>query len=120
MKKLITILASLVLSFGLFAQNAKVEGNEEAFKENVAAGNIEIIFPENTEASDIEKSSEYYVDYFTVNYNAETRLAKIEMVENTSDARRVINRLLLSNGVRTIDFNGEDYSISDFYSKFLE
>lgn len=120
MKKLITILASVILSFGLFSQNAEVKGDEATFKKNVASGNIEIIFPESTEASDIEKSSEYYVDYFTVDYNAESRLAKIKMVDNTPQSRRVINRLLLSNNVRTIDFNGESYSINDFYSKYME
>lgn len=120
MKKLITLLVSLVLSLGLFSQNAEVKGDEAALKKNVASGNIEIIFPEETDAADIEKSSEYYVDYFTVNYDAESRVAKIKMVDNTSESRRVINRLLLSNGVRNIDFNGENYSINDFYSKFLQ
>tara|TARA_R100000951_G_scaffold106413_1_gene101014 strand:- start:593 stop:955 length:363 start_codon:yes stop_codon:yes gene_type:complete len=120
MKKLITILASVILSFGLFAQNAEVKGDEASLKEDVASGNIEIIFPESTKAEDIEKSAEYYVDYFTVDYNAETRLAKITMVDNTSQSRRVIKRLLLSNNVRTIDFNGESYSINDFHSKYID
>lgn len=120
MKKLITILATVVLSFSLFSQNAKVAGDEASLKKNVAAGNIEIVFPESANAEDIEKSSEYYVDYFTVDYNSETRLAKITMVDNSSQSRRVINRLLLSNNVRGIDFNGQSYSINDFYSKFLE
>jgi hypothetical protein len=120
MKKLITILATVILSFSLFSQNAEVKGDEATFKKSVEAGNIEIIFPESSDASDIEKSSGYYVDYFTVDYNAETRLAKIEMVDNTAQSRRVINRLLLSNNVRTINFNGASYSINDFYSKYLE
>jgi hypothetical protein len=120
MKKLITILATLVLSFSLFSQNAKVEGDEASLKKDVASGNIEIIFPESAKAEDIEKSAQYYVDYFTVDYNAESRLAKINMVDNTPQSRRVINRLLLSNNVRSIDFNGENYSINDFYAKFLE
>jgi hypothetical protein len=120
MKKLITILASVILSFSLFSQNAEVTGDEASLKKGVAAGNIEIVFPESANAEDIKKSSQYYVDYFTVDYNAETRLAKIKMVDNTSQSRRVINRLLLSNNVRAIDFNGENYSINDFYSKYLE
>jgi hypothetical protein len=120
MKKLITILATIILSFSLFSQSAEIKGDEVSIKRAVASGNIEIIFPESADAEDIKKSSEYYVDYFTVDYNAETRLAKIKMVDNSSQSRRVINRLLLSNNVRNIDFNGSSYSINDFYSKFLE
>lgn len=120
MKKLLTLLAGLTLTLGLFAQNAKVTGDAATLKENVSNGVIEIVFPESTEAKDIEKSSEYYVDYFAVEYSSDTRLARITMVDNTAESRRVINRLLLSNGVRTIDFNGKSYSINDFYSSFLE
>lgn len=120
MKKLITILATLILSFSLFSQNAEVKGDEATMKEAVASGNIEIIFPESADAEGIKKSSQYYVDYFTVDYNAESRLAKIKMVDNSSQSRRVINRLLLSNNVRNIDFNGKTYSINDFYAEYLE
>jgi hypothetical protein len=111
---------TLILSFSLFSQNAEIKGDEVDLKKNIDSGNIEIIFPESTKASDIEKISEYYVDYFTVDYNPKTNLAKIKMVDNTSRSRRAINRLLLSNNVRIIDFNGVSYSINDFYSKFLE
>lgn len=120
MKKLITVLATILLSFSLFSQSAEIKGDEASFKKDVTSGNIEIIFPEAADAESIKKSSEYYEDYFTVDYNADTRLAKITMVDNSSQSRRVINRLLLSNNVRTIDFNGESYSINDFYSKYLE
>ncbi|MDX1652621.1 MAG: hypothetical protein R3277_09020 [Brumimicrobium sp.] len=120
MKKLMILFAVSLFSLGLSAQNAKVEGNKEALKKNVEKGVIEFIMPENTQAAEIEKSAQYYVDYFTVQYNPTTRVAKITMVDNTPESRRVINRLLLSNGVRTIEFDGQKYSISDFYSNFLE
>jgi hypothetical protein len=75
--------------------------------------------PGSTDAEKVKNSAEYYEDYFSVDYNADTRVAKISMKDNTPDARRVINRLLLSNGVRIIEFSGEEYSINKFYEKFL-
>jgi hypothetical protein len=116
------ILLTLIVlfSFGFsFAQNAIVKGDEASLSTQVEKGVIEIVMPVSTDAEKVNSSAEYYVNYFSVDYNADTRVAKISMIENTPDARRVINRLLLSNGVRIIEFSGEEYSINKFYEEFL-
>lgn len=119
MKNIITLFV-FVFIFGLsFAQIASVSGDEATIAKQVETGSFEIQMPESTSAEDINKSAEYYVDYFTVEYDADSKVAKINMVDNTASSRRVINRLLLSNGVRTIDFNGEEFSINEFYDKYL-
>jgi hypothetical protein len=119
MKNLLLTLFVL-FSFGFsFAQNAVVKGNESTLSAQVEKGVIEIIMPASASAEKVNSSAEYYVDYFSVNYNADSRVAKISMKENTPDARRVINRLLLSNGVRIIEFSGQEYSINKFYEEFL-
>lgn len=114
------MLSVFVLTFGLaFAQTASISGDEASLAKQVESGSFEIQMPESTSAEDMNKSAEYYVDYFTVDFNAESKVAAINMVDNTASSRRVINRLLLSNGVRTIAFNGEEFSINEFYDKFL-
>ncbi len=114
------MLSMFVLTFGFtFAQTASVSGNEATIAEQVEKGTFEIQMPNTTSNEDITKSAEYYVDYFTVEYNGETKVASIKMVDNTPSSRRVINRLLLSNGVRTIAFNGKEFSINEFYDKYL-
>jgi capsule polysaccharide export protein KpsE/RkpR len=119
MKNLITLFAFvLTLSFS-FAQTASISGDESTLKNQVEKGEFSIEMPESTEAEEINKSAEYYVDYFTVNYDDESKIAKISMVDNTPSSRRVINRLLLSNGVRTIKFNSEEFSINEFYDAYL-
>lgn len=119
MKTIITLFAFvLTLSFG-FAQTASISGDESTLNSQVEKGEFSIEMPESTNADEINKSAEYYVDYFTVNYDDKSKIAKISMVDNTPSSRRVINRLLLSNGVRTINFNGKEFSINEFYDTYL-
>jgi hypothetical protein len=119
MKNIITLFAFvLTLSFS-FAQNASISGDESTLNSQVEKGEFSIEMPESTNAAEINKSAEYYVDYFTVNYDDNSKIAKISMVDNTPSSRRVINRLLLSNGVRTINFNGKEFSINEFYDAYL-
>lgn len=114
------MLLVFVLTFGLaFAQTASISGDEATIAKQVEIGSFEIQMPESTSAEDLNKSAEYYVDYFTVKYDDKSKVASIKMVDNTPSSRRVINRLLLSNGVRTIAFNGEEYSINEFYDNYL-
>tara|TARA_B100000508_G_scaffold137355_2_gene131740 strand:+ start:22432 stop:22797 length:366 start_codon:yes stop_codon:yes gene_type:complete len=119
MKKIIAFFAFILFVGFSFAQTASVDGDKASIAKQVEMGKFKIEMPESTSAEDINKSAEYYVDYFTVDFNAESKIATITMVDNTPSSRRVINRLLLSNGVRTIAFNGEEYSINEFYDEFL-
>lgn len=119
MKKVIALFVFVLMIGAGFAQTASVEGDASTIAEQVKEGKFVIEMPASTNAEDLNKSAEYYVDYFTVDYNKETHNATINMVDNTPSSRRVINRLLLSNGVRTIAFNGEEYSINEFYDEFL-
>lgn len=119
MKNIITLFVFvLTIGFG-FAQTASISGDQNTIAEQVEKGEFKIEMPESTSAEDVMKSAEYYVDYFTVEFNEESKVATINMVDNTPTSRRVINRLMLSSGVRTIAFNGEEYSINEFYDQFL-
>lgn len=120
MKKLITLIAIMVLTLSSFAQTAKVEGTAADLKKNISANFIEFVMPSEVTAENIEKSAQYYTDYFTVGFNKESKVAKITLLKGEEIERRVITRFLLSTGVRGVNFEGTDYTIMEFYSNFLE
>ncbi len=120
MKKLIVVFIGVVLfGMGTFAQTAEFKGSADSFQATVAEGLFEVKMPESTEVSEVERTSAYYTNYFTVEYDADTKIAVVQMVDNTPDNRRVINRFLLSNGVKDISFDGSNYSINQFYTQFM-
>lgn len=119
MKKVFALFVFILVVGVGFSQTASVSGDKSTIADQVAKGEIVIEMPADTDAADLNKSAEYYVDYFTVAYNEEAHKATITMVDNTPSSRRVINRLLLSNGIRTIAFDGQEYSINEFYDEFL-
>ncbi|WP_107039349.1 hypothetical protein [Brumimicrobium mesophilum] len=120
MKKLIILFAiTLFASIG-FAQTAMVEGTAATLKQKLSDNVVEFKMPSEVTNEVVEKSAQYYTDYFTVNFSTDSKVAKINIVDQEEQARRVITRFLLSTGVRTVNFEGKDYTIMEFYSNFLE
>jgi len=119
MKNLILIIAVFLVSIQVNAQKAEYKGTADTFSNVVESGVFEIIMPSVTEVSEIDRTSSYYTNYFTVNYNEASRVATITMVQNDAQSRRVINRFLLSNGVKEILFDGNTYNINAFFTEFL-
>ncbi|HLW38964.1 MAG TPA: hypothetical protein VKX31_01140 [Brumimicrobium sp.] len=120
MKKIITIFTVLIFTAISFSQTAKVEGDKAAFEQKLSNNIVEFVMPGTTSSEEVSKSAQYYTEYFTVDYNEETKVAKIVLINEDPMARRVITRFLLSTGVRSIDFIGEEHTIMGFYSSFLE
>lgn len=120
MKKLITLFTILIFTAISFAQTAKVEGDKALLEEKLSNNIVEFIMPSETTSEDVSKSAQYYTEYFTVEYDDDSKVAKIVLVNEDPIAKRVITRFLLSTGVRTINFSGEDHTIMGFYSTFLE
>lgn len=119
MKKLILVLVAVILSFAGMAQAAKATGTPETMKTSVKEGVFTFTLPDNVTAEEIERTKKYYVDYFTVEFDASSKLLKVVMVDNSSESRRVVTRLLVSNGVSEIDFNGNNYRVTEFYDLFM-
>ena len=78
------------------------------------------VFTQLLLVDEINRTSQYYVDYFTVDYNESTKNAKISMIDNSPEGRRVVTRFLLSNKVSVIIFNENEYKITEFYDNFLK
>jgi len=120
MKKFIAL--TFVAMFGLttFAQSASVEGTPETMKENVKQGVFTFEMPTTISTDEVDRTRKYYVDYFTVDFNEETKAAVIKMIDNSPEGRRVVTRFLLSNKVSTVAFNGSNYKITEFYDSFMK
>lgn len=120
MKKIFTLLVGLIFTIGSFAQVAKVEGDKSTLDKALAENQVAFVMPENTTEAEVLRSAQYYTEYFTVDYDADNGVATITLVNEDPMAKRVITRFLLSTGVRTVNFDGEDYTIMEFYTSFLE
>lgn len=119
MKQFALVIVFSLLSMGLFSQKAIMQGNSKSLVEEVQKGSFEFEIPKSISADEVKRSADYYTDYFTVEFDEATGKATINMKENTPSRRRVIIRFLLSSGITTIDFEGKEYPLNDFYDKFL-
>lgn len=121
MKNLMTLIALLLFTVGSFAQTAVVKGNQDELKKSLADGVVEFVMPEKTTDAEIKKSAQYYTDYFTVDFNQDTHVAAVKLKDSEDElSRKIIQRFLLSTGIRTIKFDGKDYSIAQFYNEILK
>ena len=120
MKKLIILFAITIFAGVGFAQTAVVSGTTATLNKNLEQNFVEFKMPSEVTTEVVDKSAQYYTDYFTVDFKPETYIARINIIDQEAQARRVISRFLLSTGVRTVNFEGKDYTIMEFYSNFLE
>jgi hypothetical protein len=120
MKKLIILFAILIFAGVGFAQTATVSGTAVTLKKNLSEDFVEFKLPSEVTNDVVEKSAQYYTDYFTVDFNDKTKIARVNLLNQDEQAKRVISRFLLSIGVRTVSFEAKDYTIMEFYSNFLE
>lgn len=119
MKNLILILVALFIVSVSFSQNAKYNGTKEDVRAAKESGVYEFTLPQGVEEAEVTKNAGYYTDYFDVEYNNESRVAKISMKDNDEMGRRVINRFLLSNGAKHIEIEGEEFTLSKFFNSFM-
>lgn len=122
-----TLFYSLLMIFSLGSVAVAQETNGVAIapsKTEIAKGkengNFKFFMPEGVSAEEVAQSAKYYTHYFTVDYDSNTRAAKISMVTNDEKSRSVIVRFLVSNNVQTVDVEGTMVSVYDFFEKYLK
>ncbi|PKR79871.1 hypothetical protein CW751_13025 [Brumimicrobium salinarum] len=120
MKKLLSILSIVFFTLSSYGQTAKVEGTAEELKKGLAENTLVFIMPADVSKDIVEKSAQYYTDYFSVDFDESSQKAKLTFIEGQENNRRVITRFLLSSKVRTIRFEEKEYTIMEFYANFLE
>jgi hypothetical protein len=119
MKNVITVL-SLICTTAFFAQStASVKGNSSTIQSNKEVGIFEIKL-ENVLEADVIKNAAYYKDFFTVSYSPKINIAKITMLKNTSEARRIIVRFMSSLKQEFVMFDGKKLTVAEFYEVALK
>lgn len=116
---LVTLIFATTISFAQENSTASAQPKTElsASKES---GKYVFILPSETSAEQVEKSSKYYTHYFTVEYNENTKEAKITMVKNDEMGRHVIVRFFASCGVQNVIVEGKTYTNEDFFINYMK
>ena len=121
MKKIVSIaLFSLICSISFAQSNPKTTSivKEDTFIANKTKGVYNFQMPEGTSADKVKETANYYINYFTVNYDSKTRIANITMVQEKMAG--VIFRFLLSNEIETILYDGKEYKAEKFVGDFVQ
>src|SRR5690554_5979832 len=104
MKKLFAITTIMLLAVGSYAQVAKMEGNNESLNKMMEAGYIEYTIPSDVTVEQVEKSAQYYTEYFSVQFDENASKVKFNFVNpNDNFAKMVVNRFLSSIEVSKIE-----------------
>lgn len=114
----------------LFVGFAPISFAQEATEIGITEGNAKLITSKEDgsysftltgkTASEIEASSAYYTNYFTVSFDESTQLVKLEMKDNDTRSRTVIMRFLVAAGVRYMNIEGKIISVNDFTMSYLQ
>jgi capsule polysaccharide export protein KpsE/RkpR len=123
MKKIIYTLFVLIglSSFG-FAQEANEiaqTGSKTEIVNSKVSGVYQFTLAHQTPEG-IEKSAEYYTNYFSVAFDEASKVATITMVTNDEKSRPVIIRFLTSAGIRYINMDGTVISNNEFMVEYLK
>ncbi len=121
MKKIVSIaLLSLICSFSYAQTESKTTSvvQEENFVSNKVKGEFNFEMPEGTSAAKINETAKYYTEYFRVQYDTKTRIARVFDVQENMQG--VILRFLISNDIDTISYNGKEYGVEKFVANFVQ
>jgi len=124
MKKLLfTLIAVLSLSLVGFSQEsvktALTEGHSELVKSKVS-GEYTYTLPSTVTSDHVEKVSKYYASYFSIDFDASTKVAKVKMNSEGSKGEMVMGRFLSSCGVRNVTVDDKDITLDTFMSEYLK
>ena len=120
----------LFLSAVLFLGLSITAFGQEKSKSAISKGKVEVVnsksngiyhftLPKGTTAEAVKKNAEYYKIYFSVSYVESTQDATITMLINDEKSRHVICRFMSASQVDTVQVDGKDYTLEDFYVIFL-
>ncbi len=122
MKKILGLVAGLLLTAFTFAQSTVTFTDAEADYKKETATEYNFIFaPVHTKEA-IKEVAGYYESYFTVateDYGSAGNKVNIKLVEDTEMARRVILRLLVSLDVKAVNVNGTEIDRNDFVQQYI-
>lgn len=122
MKKLFVLsLMFLGLSFATYAQEihqAKFTMSGAELKEALNKGEVSFFFNKGMDAEAVKKSAEFYVPYFSVNYDKNTGKSTLKLTKDDM-SKLVISRYMMANGISEVLIDGKTISVQDFMAQYL-
>jgi hypothetical protein len=88
-------------------------------KEGKNTGLFTFVYPEGTNADIIDYASQYYVQYFSVEFDTASSTALVKMVTNDAMSRRIITRFLTASGMQHVLVGDKLYDTQEFYNNLL-
>jgi hypothetical protein len=83
-------------------------------------GKLKITLPASSEKEEVDKSASYYVHNFSVNFDANSKVAELIMVTNDERSRQIIVRFLTACGVSQVNVGGTMVDLYPFYENYLK
>ena len=122
MKKLFVLSLMIVgLSVASYAQEinqVKFTMSGAELTKALEKGEVSFFFNKSIDANEVNKNSEFYPQYFSVNYDKNTGKATLKLTEDDM-AKMVISRFMMSNGVSEVLLDGKTISVQDFMAEYL-
>lgn len=123
MKKIILSLLICIISLSFYSQSYTVVAKAQSSTELITAKNngiFKFTYPASVTKDQITSSANYYINYFTVQYNETDHSVVLTMLNNTAENRRVIMRFLMSSRLQKIKVDDNELFIQDFYDQHLD
>lgn len=105
------------LSFGQEVASVKSVSDLTSIKEK---GKGHITLPAKLTKEEVAAKAKYYTLYFTVDFDDKSKVATINMIDNTERSRAIIVRFLAGCEIQTINIAGELVNRDQLYEKYLK
>ena len=119
MKTIFSLLFFTFTSLVLLSQEATTESKVNFLKDK-EIGKFEFKLPDDSNKDAVDQYAKYYLNYFTVDFSETTKIAKISMIENTQENRKIIMRFLGANQIQNVVIDNRTYTLMDFYNNYLQ
>jgi hypothetical protein len=119
MKKILLVLVVVLAAFAATAQKTATV-SAKSLEAARSTGKYTLVLPADITSEQVDNVKNYYVAYFTVNFNQMKHEAAITLTSNEQMNRTVIMRFLSSLGVRTVMIDGKEHTLDQFYEGYLK
>jgi len=117
---LVVLLSVVSFSYGQDVEYVVASKGKSALIESKTSGDYEFKFEMDRTKESVDKAASFYTKHFTVDFNEETEVVKIKMVENTASSRAIVSRFLSYNEMRYVRVDNEKLTMSDFIDLYLK
>lgn len=119
MKKILFALVVTLMAFAASAQKS-ASVTAKALETGKSSGKYVMTLSSDITSAKVDEVKGYYTDYFTVSYDQVKHEATIALTANEPMNKRVILRFLSSLGMRTVNVDGSEKTLEDFYDGYLK